>query len=142
MQLQDRELQIDRRGDDVALTETTTDLRTLSGRLTDDTGSAAGGVAVRGIARDSGHELTVGETTTAADGGYSLSYRPLPTGSSLVVRALDATGHVLGESIPRFALADVDRVDLVVVAQRRGRRRADGRARGQLRPDRHRRRCC
>src|SRR5262249_19929557 len=79
--------------------------RTLSGRLTDATGCAAVGAAVRGIARDGGHELTVGETTTTADGAYSLSYRPLPTGSGLVVRALDATGHVLGESTPRFALA-------------------------------------
>ena len=69
------------------------------------------GLAVSGIARDGGNELTLGETTSADDGGYELSYRTPPTGSGLVVRAVEATGHVLGESAPRFAFG-----------RRRGRR--------------------
>jgi hypothetical protein len=93
---------------------TAPDLRTVRGRLTDDSGPAAGGIAVRAIARDGGNELTLGETTTGDDGAYELAYRVMPMGSGLVVRAVEATGHVLGESPPRFVLDDADTVDLVV----------------------------
>ena len=92
----------------------TTPSRTVRGRLTDDVGRPAAGVAVRGIARESGHESTLGEGVTADDGSYELAHEPLPRGTALAVRAIHPSGHVLGESTPRFAVADGDTIDLVV----------------------------
>jgi hypothetical protein len=94
----------------------TSALRTVSGRLTDDSGRPAAGVAIRGIARDAGHEDVLGEASTDEDGGYELAHRALPTGTALTIRAIHSSGHVLGESAPRHALTDDDTVDFVVAS--------------------------
>ncbi len=89
---------------------------TVSGRFTDRTGQPAAGVTVRVIARDGGHEQVVGEATTSPDGAVALAVDRSPAGSVLALRAVDDSGHVLGESAPRLGFGDADVLDVVVAA--------------------------